>query len=167
MTISLEAYATLLLVAVTAVGIVFAFVFYRRQCNAQAFLEYTKRYADIMNSFPPEGRKARLDVFGNPPPESEELSLSVLRYLNLCSEEFYLCKKSYLSIDVWRIWEAELKRTLGSTLVVREWKKLRQEFQAYPEFLAYVELSQRQEMPDRAAFASRHTTAAPISSEGT
>jgi hypothetical protein len=30
-----------------------------------------------------------------PPPESEELSVSVLRYLNLRSEEFYLRKKKF------------------------------------------------------------------------
>jgi hypothetical protein len=137
------AFGTLLLAAFTAASIVVAVVLYRRQCNVQVFLEYTKRYADIMNMFPSEGRKARLDLFGDPPPESDELSLSVLRYLNLCSEEFYLCKKKYLSSHVWRIWEAELKRTLGSTLVVREWARLREEFQAYPEFLEYVECAQR------------------------
>jgi hypothetical protein len=105
----------------------------------QVFLEYTKRYADIMNMFPSNGRNARLDLFAEPPPVSDELSLSVLRYLNLCSEEFYLCKEKYLSSRVWRIWEAELKRTLGSPLVVREWARLRKQFQTYPEFWEYVE----------------------------
>jgi hypothetical protein len=34
------------------------------------WLEYTKRYADIMNMFPSEGRKARLHFFGKHPPEN-------------------------------------------------------------------------------------------------
>ena len=140
------AYATLLLVGVTAVSVVVGVLLYRRQWNAQIFLEYTKRYAEVMNMFPPEARKARLDLFANPPDQSDELSLAVLRYLNLCSEEFYLCKKKYLSNHVWRIWEAELKRTLCSPLLIREWTELRKEFRSYPEFLEYVNRAQREGM---------------------
>ncbi len=138
------AYATLLLAGFTAASVVLGVVLYRRQCNAQVFLEYTKRYSEIMNMFPPEGLKARLNLFAKPPEESDELSLAVLCYLNLCSEEFYLCKKKYLSSHVWRIWEAELKRTLSSPLVVREWTGVREEFRSYPEFLEYVERAQRE-----------------------
>lgn len=141
------AYGTLLLAAFTGAGIVVAIRVYRRQCNVQVFLEYTKRYTEIMNMFPVEGRKARLDSFGEAPPQTEKLSLAVLRYLNLCSEEFHLCKKKYLSKDVWRIWEAELKRTLASTLVRREWPKLREEFQSYPEFVKYVDKAQDEARP--------------------
>ncbi len=138
------AYGTLFLALSTGAGVVMGFVLYRRQCNAQVFLEYTRRYGEVMNMFPPGSRRTRLDLFAEPPPESEELTLAVLRYLNLCSEEFYLCKKGYLSRDVWRIWETELKRTLCSPLVSREWKKLQAEFVTYPEFLEYVAASQRE-----------------------
>lgn len=139
------AYATLLLAVFTAVSLLVAIVFYIRQSNAQIFLEYTKRYSETMNMFPPDGRKARLNLFAEPPAASNELSLAVLRYLNLCSEEFYLCKRKYLSNHVWKIWEAELKRTLSSPLVVREWAiGLRDEFRSYPEFLEYVERAQHE-----------------------
>lgn len=141
------AYATLLLALATAAGVVTGFVFYRRQCNAQVFLEYTRRYGEVMNMFPADARRARLDLFAAPPPESEDLTLAVLRYLNLSSEEFYLCEKGYLSKDVWRIWEAELKRTLCSPLVTREWKKIQTEFSSYPEFLEYVVGAQGEGLP--------------------
>jgi hypothetical protein len=140
----LLAYGTLLLAVFTAGGIIVAIWVYRRQCNAQVFIGYTKRYADIMNMFPVEGRKARLDLSAEPPARTDALSLAVLRYLNLCSEEFYLWKKGYLSRRVWRIWEAELRRTLASPLIMREWASLREEFRSYPEFLDYVEKGQRQ-----------------------
>jgi hypothetical protein len=64
---------------------------------------------------------------------------AVLRYLNLCSEEFYLCRCGYLAREVWDIWEAELDRTLWSPIVRREWPELKREFAAYPEFAAYVD----------------------------
>ncbi|MGA8408568.1 MAG: hypothetical protein WB680_15440 [Candidatus Acidiferrales bacterium] len=148
----------------TAASLIVAIVLYRRQSNAQIFLEYTKRYSDVMNMFPPDGRKARLNLFAEPPAESNNLSLAVLRYLNLCSEEFYLCKKKYLSNHVWKIWEAELKRTLSSPLVVREWAAgLSDEFQSYPEFLKYVEKAQR-ERPTAASRVAPNPSTAPASS---
>lgn len=114
---------------------------YRRQANAQVFLEYTGRYQRTMESFPSSARRARFDLEAPPPPPSEDLTLAVLRYLNLCSEEFYLCTRGYLSKDVWAIWEAELRRTLRSPLVRREWQSLRGEFESYPEFVQYVDAS--------------------------
>jgi hypothetical protein len=118
---------------------------YRRQTNAQIFLEYTARYERVMESFPGDGRRARLDLQGPAPNCSEELTLAVLRYLNLCSEEFYLCRRGYLARDVWTIWEDELKRTLRSPLVRREWKQLRGEFESYPAFVEYVDAAQANE----------------------
>jgi hypothetical protein len=134
----ITAYGTLLMTFFAAAGFIAGFIYYRRQCNVQVFLEYTKRYADVMNMFPSDGRSARIDLFKEPPPEIEELTLAVMRYLNLCSEEFYLWKNKYLSNGVWRIWEDELKRTLRSPLLRREWNKVRKEFESYPDFCKYV-----------------------------
>lgn len=117
---------------------------YNRQMNAQVFLEYTKRFDEIMQSFPPNAWAARLNSDEALSESSNAISMSVLRYLNLCSEEYYLCKNNYLSRKVWGIWEAELKRTLRTPLFMREWKKLSDEFQAYPDFRNYVETAQRQ-----------------------
>ena len=134
--------ATLASMAVGAFGLFLGIVVYRRQMNAQVFLEYTKRYEDVMDSFPESARAARLDISSDPPPESPELTTAVLRYVNLCSEEFYLCKRRYLSKEIWRIWESELKRSLRSPLIRREWAKLGKEFSSYPEFVEYVTQAQ-------------------------
>ena len=72
------------------------------------------------------------------PPESEELTLCLLRYLNLSSEEFYLWDKKYIDQAVWEIWEDEIQRMLKSQLMKREWPKLEPEFGAYPKFSEYV-----------------------------
>ena len=119
--------ATLVSVAGGVVGLVLGIRIYRRQTNAQIFLEYTKRYQETMSAFPEPARTARLDLEGEPPAPSQELTLAVLRYLNLCSEEFYLYKRGYLLRDIWLIWEDELKRTLRSPLLRREWQQLKRE----------------------------------------
>ncbi len=132
-------FGTLVSVAVGLWGLIFGVKTYKRQSNAQIFLEYTGRYERVMESFPAKAMSSRLSSEGEPPEESEMLTLAVLKYLNLCSEEFYLWKKKYLSKDIWQIWEAELKRTLSSPLYCREWPKIRVEFEAFPEFLKYIE----------------------------
>jgi len=73
------------------------------------------------------------------PPQSPQLTLCVLKYLNLCSEEHYLRKHGYLAESVWRIWEGDLKRIIGSPLWQREWLSLRTEFVSHPDFLEYVQ----------------------------
>ena len=131
---------TLISMVVAAVGLVIGVVVYRRQMNAQLFLEYTRRYEQIMESFP---ANARLSLNEKLPKSSKALTFCVLKYLNLSSEEFYLCRKYYLSKSIWSIWEKELKRTLRSPLLRREWDKLRTEFESYPAFSRYVEETQR------------------------
>lgn len=130
--------ATLISVLLAAASIFHGAFINRRQMNAQVFLEYTRRYEAVMEAFPEEARSFRLKPEGDPPPESPALSHAVLRYINLCSEEYYLCKKRYLDREIWQIWERELKKTLCSPLMKREWKKLRGEFTTFSEFAAYV-----------------------------
>lgn len=125
---------------------IFAFFYgvksYKDQMNAQVFLQYTQRFEEIMQSFPKNAWSARLNSETALPEPSEELNLGVLRYLNLCSEEYYLYREKYLSKKVWSIWEHELARTLRTPLFLREWKKVANEFDAYPEFQSFVKSTQ-------------------------
>jgi hypothetical protein len=125
---------------------IFAFFYgvksYKNQMNVQVFLQYTERYEEIMKSFPKNAWSARLNSDLALPEPTEELSLCVLRYLNICSEEYYLYREKYLSKKVWDIWKDELVRTLRTPLFLREWKKLVDEFDAYPEFQSFVKSAQ-------------------------
>jgi hypothetical protein len=132
-------FATALSVVIAVLTVLLAIRVYRRQMNAQLFVGYTGRYEQIMGSFPKDGWSARLNLVDKLPERSDELSLCVLKYLNLCSEEFYLHKRKYLADEVWKIWEREIKRTLATPLFVREWKNLKGEFESYPEFQQFVE----------------------------
>ena len=118
---------------------------HERQSNAQTFIEYTGRYERVMSDFPPDAFDARLNTAAALPEPSAALSLVALRYLNLCSEEYYLWRERYLSDSVWSIWEVELKRTLRTPLMRREWVRLRPEFASYPEFSEFVDAVQNAE----------------------
>jgi hypothetical protein len=57
---------------------------------------------------------------------------------------FFLYRYGYLARAVWSIWEQEMKRTLGSPLVAREWQHLRHEFTSYPDFMLLVDAVQKE-----------------------
>lgn len=136
-------WAQIIAVIATVAGVLVAVRIYKRQTNAQVFLEYTKRYEDIMSALPVDARIARTNSATALPPESAELSFQILRYVNLCAEEYYLMQSGYLARDIWGIWDAELTRTLRTPLLRREWEKLKAEFSSYPAFRDYVDNLQR------------------------
>ncbi len=130
---------TLISVVVGFVSLISTINNFRRQTNVQILMKYTERYEHILDQFPPDALSTRFDSTSLPPPPSPRLTLSVLKYLNLCSEEFYLWRKHYLSEDIWNIWESDLKRMIGSPLLRREWQSLRREFLSHPTFLQFVD----------------------------
>ena len=116
---------------------------YKRQVSTQFFLEYTKRYDDIIQSFPPGVWASRFNRAGELPAPSDELSMSILRYLNFVSQFQYFAYKGYIPKSVWRANEGELARTLRSPLFIREWQTVAPELAANRAFCLFVESVQR------------------------
>ena len=132
-------YATLASIVIAAFGVWWAVKTYRGQMNAQLFLAFTDRYEGLMRDAPPEFRKWRLNIDATPAELTQDVRASILAYLNLCSEEYYLWRNGYLDHAIWRIWNDELERTLRSDLVKKEWPNLKAEFQSYGHFCDFVD----------------------------
>ncbi len=120
------------LIAVLALAV--ALWTFRQGAELNAFLEFTERYENIMRELPHE---ARIATDWGPDVDSDFAIR--LRYLNLCSEEFYLKKQRLLSGRVWGIWNAEMASTLASQPYREAWHRLRAQFSSYPEFSAFVD----------------------------
>ncbi|MDZ4850382.1 MAG: hypothetical protein SGI77_13940 [Pirellulaceae bacterium] len=134
--------ATAASVLIAAASILLAKEMFRKQMNADLFTTFTTRYENIVGAFPPELRFSRFDRPNEAIPLTEDVLLGILRYLNLCSEEFYLWKAGLLDKKIWCIWEDELIKTLRSRTVVAAWHELSPEFSSYPEFVRFVEETQ-------------------------
>lgn len=116
----------------------------KRQTNSQIFLDCVKRYEKVLESFPPKVWLERFNPSAEAMVESGVTSMAVLRYLNLCSEEFYLKKQGYFSEHgIGDIWEDVLRDNLSTPLFVREWKKLKDEFKSDQEFTNYIDKVQK------------------------
>jgi hypothetical protein len=120
----------------------------RRQINVQILMKYTERYEHILDEFPEDALGLRFDSQALPA-QSARLTLCLLKYLNLCSEEYYLWKHKYLSSEVWAIWEGDLKRMIASPLLRREWPRLQREYESHQDFLKYVEHVQGERKPSK------------------
>jgi hypothetical protein len=136
---SLIRYGSLwtLLLGVLSLG--FAIRSYRRQVNAQIFFEIAGRYHDLLQSFPVHEWTNLLNRKDEVPQSSAELTSGVFRYLEIVHYAFILHDLHYVSKDLWRILQAEHRRTLMTPLFVREWSTLRIEFNFFPNFLNYVD----------------------------
>lgn len=139
--------ATLASLIITAFGVRWGVKTYRGQMNAQLFLAFTGRYENLMCNAPAEFRSWRLSSDSTLPEVTQDVRRSMLSYLNLCSEEYYLWRNGYLEQAIWCIWRDELERTLRSELFRREWPKLRDEFQSYGHFCEFVDRAQAPRNP--------------------
>lgn len=81
-------WATLLSALAAAAGVYVAMLTFKRQANVSVFMEYTRRYDEVMSN--PLLRAHRLEEVDHLPETSDELRLALQRYLNLCAEEYCL-----------------------------------------------------------------------------
>jgi hypothetical protein len=137
--------ATIVTLLLTAGALLFGVWSFWKQMNCQVFLAYNDRYEKLMGSFPPGALESRLRLGETLPERSEELSICLLRYLNLCSEEFFLYRTGFLSKRIWAVWQPEIERALRSPVLKREWQRVRVEFKSHPEFFDFVEKAQASE----------------------
>lgn len=145
---TLQSVAQIAGLASVAFGIWLSLKNYRRQKTVEMIMKYAERYEKIMDAFPSEAFRLRFNQDAGLPERGDKLTLAVLKYLNLCSEEYYLYKRGYLAKDVWRIWEEELMRTLKSPLFRREWEMLKGEFKSDPAFTRFVEEIQNETLAE-------------------
>src|SRR3954451_5517742 len=87
----------------------------RRQMTLQIIMKYTERYEQIMSKFPESSLSFRVNAC-NLPQQDPSLTVSVLKYLNLCSEEYYLRNKRYFAKNVRKLWELDMTRMVASPL---------------------------------------------------
>lgn len=125
----------------------------RDQLWIVTFAVYTGRYMDAMERLPSEARRPtgtfRLDSLS--PSDRERTLEGMRRYLNLCSEEFYLKSKRKIDRHTWEIWEAGIRDTIGLPCFRETWPELRAEYSFYREFTSFIDALAAKEMKSPAA----------------
>ena len=121
-----------------SLGLAVALVTQRRQLNAQMYIEFSKRFDDLLRLFPTEAWLANLKPGQPLPPSSQELTDCTLYCIQFVADVYYLHKSRFISSSLWRLWEPEIRRTLSGPLFGREWENVKAEFAHDQNFSNYI-----------------------------
>ena len=123
---------------VGSVGIFVALRNQRRQLNAQMFIEFSRRFQQLLRMFPTEAWMANLTHSLPVPPPSQELTECAIYCMHFVADVYYLRKDGYVSAKLWKVWEREIKRTLRGPVFRRELPAIEIEFSQDSGFISYV-----------------------------
>ncbi|MEI8191551.1 MAG: hypothetical protein WCI75_17695 [candidate division NC10 bacterium] len=138
---SLVAWSAVLTFIASAVMIGVTLVGLREQLWLQTFAEYTRRYAEIVDALPSDAIRpgAAYDYASLPPSERDALLRGMRRYLNLCSEEFFLNSRGKIDATTWEIWLAGMRSTARLPGFRVAWPLLHSEYDYYPTFQEFMD----------------------------
>jgi hypothetical protein len=107
----------------------------RKQLKLQNFIEYTKRYQEIVLNFP---ETINQNDFQFDEIEPEELKNKIKRYmrayLDLCFEEWTLHKKGFIDDDLWLIWKGGMETAFSKPAFQQAWAAIQQDTEYGNEF---------------------------------
>ncbi len=119
-------------------GIWVALLNQRRQLNAQMFIEFSKRFQDLLHLFPTEAWIANLNPSKPLPPRSQELTDCTLYCIQLAADVFHLHQGGYISKGLWTLWEREIRHAITGPVFQREWEDAAADFAHIPDFVQYI-----------------------------
>ncbi len=88
---------------------------------------YSERHQAVIDSFPDNAFYNRFDE-SKLPPRSPHRTIAVRNYLFIICNVHYLAYQQYLDDSIWQVWRRDMKRTLRTPLITREWLEMKPEF---------------------------------------
>jgi hypothetical protein len=112
----------------------------RKQIKLQNFIEYTKRYQEIILNFPEGINRGDFVIKEiSPKPEQDKTMRYMRAYIDLCFEEHTLHKKGFIDDDLWSIWEGGMKAAFSKPAFKQAWKAIREDTEFGKEFKAFAD----------------------------
>ena len=126
-------------IAVGSLGIYVALRNQHRQLNAHTFIEFSKRFQELLRLFPTEAWLANRNPSKPMPPSTQEITDCTLYAMQLIFDVYRIHRAGYLAKRMWKIWEKEIRKTITGPIFRREWQEVSAEFSHTPEFVAYID----------------------------
>ena len=92
------------------------------------FIHFTSRFDDIAREFPLKFRTAEDLADYDFTAEKQQYGDKIIRYFNLCSEEFFLHSNKCIPDNIWKIWKSQMTKTMQIGLFKRMWKENRSSY---------------------------------------
>jgi hypothetical protein len=123
---------------VGGLGIAVALHNQTRQLKAQTYIEYSRRFEELLRLFPAEAWLANRNPSRPLPPPDREITACTLHCIQFVADVYYMHESGYISRRLWKLCEREMGRTLKGPLFRREWSVIADDFAHDPELFAYL-----------------------------
>jgi hypothetical protein len=111
----------------------------QKQVKLQNFIEYTKRYQEIILNFP-ENINEQNFSFDPLSPEIKNKTMRYMRtYFDLCFEEFTLHEKEFIDNDFWQIWKGGMEVAFSKSAFKQAWATIKIDTEFSDGFNTFVE----------------------------
>lgn len=110
----------------------------RKQVKLQNFIEYTKRYQEIILNFPENINEAdfKFEDMGR---EQKNKTMRYMRaYFDLCFEEYTLHEKKFIDDDLWSIWKDGMQVAFSKPAFQQAWQAIQKDTKFGESFEAFV-----------------------------
>ncbi len=93
-----------------------------KQIKLQNFLEFTKRYQEIILNFPENINDPDFALESLPDKPTRDKTLRYMRtYFDLCAEEFTLYQKGFIDNELWEIWKSGMEFAFSKAAFKQCW----------------------------------------------
>lgn len=112
-----------------------------KQVKLQNFIEYTKRYQEIILNFPETINESDFKLKELEKNEYINTMRYMRAYYDLCFEEYTLHDKKYIDEEFWSIWESGMKYAFSKSAFQQSWDIIKLDTQFGSAFERFVENS--------------------------
>ncbi len=123
-------------------GVAFAVFSHRRQINGSIYLELSDRLHRLLRSVPGDYRSAHLAGKAPEGVDSAQAIVISADFLHVINSAHTLYRCGYFSGKLWKQLKGQCERGLRNPVLRDQWPKLREQFSADPDFIAFVEACQ-------------------------
>lgn len=99
----------------------------QQQLKLQNYIEYTKRYQEIVLNFPEDINRSDFNIASLEQCKFDKTMRYMRAYYDLCFEEFDLYSKGFIDGDMWNTWDGGMKYAFSKTAFKQAWKQIEQD----------------------------------------
>ncbi len=112
----------------------------RKQLKLQNFIEYTKRYQEIILHFPENINESNFTFESLQTDEVRNKTMRYMRaYFDLCFEEYTLHQKKFIDNDLWSIWEGGMEKAFSKPAFLEAWDAVKKDTRFGDVFVSFVD----------------------------
>jgi hypothetical protein len=109
----------------------------RTHCDQQYFIEYSKRYQELISQAASDIRDPNFRLLGR---QDYELVLRWTHaYFDMCFEQWFLGRQGYVSSRLWSLWREGMEVGFSRPAFQQAWRVMRVDKKCDKDFLLFVE----------------------------